>query len=108
MGAPRHSHEDRAIMKECKTDPPFASMNVQEILYSRKLIHIDPDIMSGVPVFCGTRVPLQTFFDYLEGEEGLAEFIGDFPYLETQAIQVLEAMAKVMLYRERYSDVSAS
>jgi uncharacterized protein (DUF433 family) len=47
--------------------------------------------MGGVPVFVGTRVPLQTFFDYLEGENGLAEFISDFPYLETQTMKVLES-----------------
>jgi uncharacterized protein (DUF433 family) len=46
--------------------------------------------MSGVPVFVGTRVPLQTFFDYLESEGGLSEFINDFPYLETQTIKVLK------------------
>ncbi|MBC7972448.1 MAG: DUF433 domain-containing protein [Verrucomicrobia bacterium] len=81
-------------------------MDVQEILQSRQIIHRDPDIMSGVPVFCGTRVPLQTFFDYLEGEEGLGEFINDFPYLQAQAIQVLETIARVMLDRERNPGVS--
>jgi len=83
-----------------KAHPSRFPMNVQEILQNRKIIHRDPDIMSGVPVFCGTRIPLQTFFDYLEGEEGLAEFINDFPYLQTQAIQVLDAIAKVMLSQE--------
>jgi uncharacterized protein (DUF433 family) len=56
--------------------------------------------MSGTPVFVGTRVPLQTFFDYLEGEDGLAEFIDDFPYLEHQAVKVLETIAKLMISRE--------
>lgn len=73
-----------------------------DVLHSRKIIYSDPEIMSGVPVFKGSRVPLQTFFDYLEGEEGLKEFIDDFPYLKTQAIQVLENIAKVMIYRERH------
>jgi uncharacterized protein (DUF433 family) len=59
--------------------------------------------MSGAIVFTGTRVPLQTFFDYLEGQEGFAEFVTDFPHLKTQAIQVLEAIAQVMLYHERHS-----
>ena len=56
-----------------------------------RIIHSDPDILGGTPVFVGTRVPLQTFFDYLEGENGLAEFISDFPYLETQTMKVLES-----------------
>jgi uncharacterized protein (DUF433 family) len=79
-------------------------MNLQNILSDRRLIHSNPEIMSGVPVFVGTRVPLQTFLDYLEGEEGLAEFITDFPYLETQAIQVLEAIARVTLRQERHTN----
>lgn len=65
-------------------------MKIEEVLQQKGLIHSDPEIMSGSLVFIGTRVPLRTFFDYLEGDEGLAEFINDFPYLETQAIQVLE------------------
>ncbi|HEY9298577.1 MAG TPA: DUF433 domain-containing protein [Phormidium sp.] len=64
-------------------------MSIEDLLYNKQIIHSDPEIMSGTPVFVGTRVPLQTFFDYLEGEEGLAEFIEDFPYLKHQAIKIL-------------------
>jgi uncharacterized protein (DUF433 family) len=63
-------------------------MKIKEVLQQKRLIHSDPEIMSGSLVFRETRVPLRTFFDYLEGDEGLAEFITDFPYLETKAIQV--------------------
>ncbi|MHC5722365.1 MAG: DUF433 domain-containing protein, partial [Nostoc sp.] len=55
----------------------------------------------GTPVFVGTRVPLQTFFDYLEGEAVLAEFLEDFPHLQTQVLLVLEVIAKAMLVQER-------
>ncbi len=68
-------------------------MKIQQILDRQGIIHTDPEIMSGVPVFVGTRVPLQTFFDYLEGESGLAEFLQDFPHLKTPVLQVLEAIA---------------
>ena len=68
-------------------------MKIQQILARQGIVHTDPEIMSGVPVFVGTRVPLQTFFNYLEGESGLAEFLEDFPHLKTQALQVLEAIA---------------
>ncbi len=54
--------------------------------------------MSGIPVFIGTRVLHQTLFDYLEGEQGLSEFSEDFPHLKVAAIQVLETMARIMLY----------
>jgi uncharacterized protein (DUF433 family) len=76
-------------------------MEVQEILHHRQIIHSDPEIMSGVPVFWGTRIPLQTFFDYLEGDEGLTEFLEDFPHLKEQALKVLEVIAKEMLEQER-------
>ncbi|GBO52479.1 hypothetical protein APA_148 [Pseudanabaena sp. lw0831] len=65
------------------------------------IIHRDPDIMSGVPVFKGTRVPLQTFFDYLEGDGGLAEFMDDFPCLKSQVMRVLESAAKLLIAQER-------
>jgi uncharacterized protein (DUF433 family) len=71
-------------------------MKIQQILDRQGIVHTDPEIMSGVPVFVGTRVPLQTFFDYLEGESGLAGFLEDFPHLKTQALQVLEVMAKLI------------
>jgi uncharacterized protein (DUF433 family) len=76
-------------------------MEVQDTLRHRQIIHSDPEIMSGVPVFMGTRVPLQTFFDYLEGDEGLAEFLNDFPHLKAQALKVLEVIAKEMIEQER-------
>jgi uncharacterized protein (DUF433 family) len=63
--------------------------SLSDTLLDRHIVHSDPDIMSGAPVFIGTRVPLQTLFDYLEGEEGLNEFSGDFPHLKIPAIQVL-------------------
>jgi len=66
-------------------------MRLNNLLEIQGIIHRDSEIMGGVPVFVGTRVPLQTFFDYLEGENGLAEFISDFPYLETQTMKVLES-----------------
>ncbi|WP_017739905.1 DUF433 domain-containing protein [Scytonema hofmannii] len=68
-------------------------MDIQSHLRDRQIIHSDLEIMSGTPVFVGTRVPLQTFFDYLEGEAGLAEFLEDFPHLQTQVLIVLEAIA---------------
>jgi uncharacterized protein (DUF433 family) len=76
-------------------------MDIQKVLRDRGIIHSDPEIMSGTVVFVGTRVPLQTFFDYLEGEAGLAEFLEDFPHLQAPVMVVLETIAKAMLDRER-------
>lgn len=54
-------------------------------------IHRDPEIMGGTPVFRGTRVPLQTLYDYLEGGEPLDVFLEHFPTVSRQqAIAALE------------------
>lgn len=39
----------------------------------------DPDILSGMPIFCGTRVPVKNLFDYLAAGSSIDEFIDDFP-----------------------------
>ncbi len=43
------------------------------------VIHTDPEILGGTPVFVGTRVPFQALLDYLEGGHTLDEFLDDFP-----------------------------
>jgi uncharacterized protein (DUF433 family) len=57
-------------------------MSIEDLLYNKQIIHSDPEIMSGTSVFVGSHVPLQTFFDYLEGKEGFAEFIEDLNWSE--------------------------
>jgi uncharacterized protein (DUF433 family) len=74
-------------------------MLLNNLLEMKGIVHRDPDIMSGAPVFKGTRVPLQTFFDYLEGDGGLAEFIDDFPYLKSQVMRVLESAARLLIVK---------
>ena len=54
----------------------------------------DPDILGGVPVFRGTRVPFQALLDYLEGGQPLREFLEDFPAVS--AVGALE-FAKTLL-----------
>ncbi len=64
-------------------------------------INIDPETMGGTPVFTGTRVPVQTLFDYIEGGDDLNDFLDDFPTVSKEAaIQVLE-MAKKTLTTEK-------
>ena len=55
------------------------------------VVHSDPEILGGTPVFVGTRVPAQTLFDYLEGGETLEEFLHQFPSVKReQALAALE------------------
>jgi len=62
------------------------------------IIHTDPEIMGGTPVFVGTRVPLQNLIDYLEGGESIEDFLDGFPSVSrAQAIAVIEAAKLTML-----------
>ena len=62
------------------------------------VIHSDPEIMGGTPVFVGTRVPLQNLIDYLEGGESIRDFLDAFPTVKReQAIAVIEAGKLKML-----------
>jgi uncharacterized protein (DUF433 family) len=57
----------------------------------------NPEIMGGTTVFAGTRVPVQTFVEYLEAGDSLDEFLLDFPSVtRDQAVAVLE-LAKQLL-----------
>ncbi len=49
------------------------------IMHRQDVVHSDPDILGGTPVFVGTRVPVQTLVDYLRGGDTLDEFLQDFP-----------------------------
>lgn len=58
---------------------------------ARPVIRTDPDILGGIPVFRGTRVPFQALLDYLEGGHTLDQFLDDFPTVSRAvAVQALE------------------
>jgi uncharacterized protein (DUF433 family) len=55
------------------------------------VIHSDPAILRGTPVFVGTRVPLQALIDYVNGGHPLSDFLDDFPTVsQAQAVAALE------------------
>ena len=63
-----------------------------------QIVHRDPDILSGTPVFLGTRVPIRTLFDYLEGGDTLDEFLRQFPSVRReQAIALLDLARESVL-----------
>ena len=60
-------------------------------------INIDPETMGGTPVFSGTRVPVQSLFDYIETGETLDEFLENFPSVKKElAIEVLAMASKTI------------
>ncbi|MBA4198744.1 MAG: hypothetical protein C0459_14440 [Chitinophaga sp.] len=63
----------------------------------KDLITVDEEILGGVPVFYGTRVPIESLIDHLEAGVSLDEFLEDFPSVKKeQAIALLEVANKVI------------
>lgn len=66
------------------------------------IIHSDPDILGGTPVFVGTRVPVNALIDYFEGGHSLAEFLDDFPTVKReQAVAALEEAKRILIANAR-------
>lgn len=62
------------------------------------IIHSDPNIHSGDPVFIGTRVPVRTLLDYIEGGDSLQVFLDNFPSVtRDQAVAFLEEAGRAAL-----------
>jgi uncharacterized protein (DUF433 family) len=61
------------------------------------VLHSDPDILGGTPVFVGTRVPVRTLLDYFEGGDSLDEFLEDFPSVSReQAVAALRLAGEML------------
>ncbi len=59
---------------------------------AQSVVHRDPEIQGGVPVFRGTRVPIRNLIDYLEASDSLEAFLDDFPSVSRkQAVAALGA-----------------
>jgi uncharacterized protein (DUF433 family) len=66
------------------------------------VVHSDPEILGGTPVFVGTRVPVQSLFDYIEGGDTLDEFLRQFPSVRRdQAVAALELARDTLLTSAR-------
>jgi uncharacterized protein (DUF433 family) len=69
----------------------------------KPVIHRNPEIMGGTPVFVGTRVPARTLWDYLESGESLDTFLDHFPSVKRrQAVAALE-LSKEMVVADAHS-----
>lgn len=64
----------------------------------KPVIQRSPEILSGTPVFAGTRVPVKTLIDYLEAGDRLEDFLQDFPTVtREQAVAALEIAKEALL-----------
>ena len=66
-----------------------------KVMESKDILHSDPRILGGTPVFVGTRVPVKTFFDYLEAGDSLDLFLAEFPSVARE-----QAVAALKIARE--------
>lgn len=68
------------------------------MLKDSQVISASPETMSGIPVFAGTRVPIQTLFDYLKAGESIDDFLDGFPTVtREQVIALLEEVRKQLI-----------
>lgn len=62
------------------------------------IVHSNPNILGGTPVFVGTRVPVQALLDYLEGGDTIESFLDDYPTVKReQAIAFLEEAGRALV-----------
>jgi uncharacterized protein (DUF433 family) len=74
----------------------------EETMAPSSVIHSDPEILGGTPVFVGTRVPLKNLIDYLEGGHPLDDFLDDFPTVtREQVLSVLDEAQEALSQRAR-------
>lgn len=60
----------------------------------KPIVSRDPGVMGGTPVFCGTRVPVQTLLDYLEAGETIDDFLRGFPSVTRDQVVAFLEQAK--------------
>ena len=86
----RTPHTERVMLRALAQEVPLSA--------TPPVIHSDPEILGGTPVFVGTRVPFQALLDYLEAGDPLDEFLTDFPSVtREQAVTALEQAKEALL-----------
>ena len=78
----------------------FASAVGESVIYlpmGKPIITCSPEILGGTPVFAGTRVPVQTLLDYLEGGESIDDFLAGFPTVKREQVVAFLEEAKARM-----------
>ncbi|HEX5151679.1 MAG TPA: DUF433 domain-containing protein [Parafilimonas sp.] len=71
------------------------------------IIICDPEILSGTPVFRGTRVPVKNLFDYLEAGDSVDEFLQDFDYISKDAVlAILKFTEQIFAQPSLYENIA--
>jgi uncharacterized protein (DUF433 family) len=67
-------------------------------MHPKLIVHSDPAVLGGTPVFVGTRVPVQALLDFLEGGDTIEEFLDNYPGVSReQAIAFLEEAGRALV-----------
>jgi uncharacterized protein (DUF433 family) len=61
------------------------------------IVSVSPDVMSGTPVFRGTRVPIKNLLDYLAAGDSIDEFLDQFPTVKREQVTALIELAEELL-----------
>jgi uncharacterized protein (DUF433 family) len=86
------------LVKRSALSPGSPALCYNAGMTLKDLVEVDPEKLSGTPVFMGTRVPINHLFEYLEGGETLDEFLRQFPSVaRDQALGVLELSKESLL-----------
>jgi len=73
----------------------------------KDVIMVDKDILGGMPVSEGTRVPVKNLFDYLEAGDSLNEFLDDFDYIPKEhCLAVIQASEKLLLEAQLHKNIN--
>ena len=74
----------------------FAKNNTEDWNEIRNRITSDPNVMDGLPVFKGTRLPVYIIFDYLAEGVKIEDILRDYPYLKAEEIRLSLKFAKLL------------
>jgi uncharacterized protein (DUF433 family) len=76
-------------------------MNIQDV------VMIDPEILGGIPVFKGTRVPIKNLFDYLEAGDNVSDFLVDFDYIPKNNAMAVLKFSEILLTNKNLYEIIA-
>jgi uncharacterized protein (DUF433 family) len=57
-----------------------------EVMDPKEIVHTDPEILGGTPVFVGTRVPVDALIDFLEAGDTIEDFLENYPGVSRQQV----------------------
>jgi uncharacterized protein (DUF433 family) len=78
--------------------PRVAEHGMLSVMDPKQIVHSDPEILGGTPVFVGTRVPVQALLDFLEGGDTIEEFLDNYPGVSReQAVAFLEEAGRALV-----------